>query len=289
MIRPWKIGNAFGIDIFVHWTFLFLPLWIVLNQPAAPAGELLFVMVLVAAMFGCVVLHELGHALTARGFGIGTRDITLYPIGGVARLERMSENPWEEIRIAVAGPAVNVVIALVLGLVLFLGALVSPGWVSASSLGHFVFLLMALNLGMVVFNLLPAFPMDGGRVLRAFLSLAVGHLQGTRAAVWVGGVLALMLGLGGALILGNPWLLVIAAFIFLAGQQELRMVEMREHLRWSESERPNRGYSSSDASSDAFPSTEAPFDLQPKVSVYVWDKETGLWVKQRSGSFNRVP
>src|SRR6266446_5240096 len=115
MFRSWKLGTAFGIGIYVHWTFLLLPLYLVFSGGGPGHGPAVaYILALIAAVFGCVVLHELGHALTARRFGIGTRDITLYPIGGVARLERMSERPWEEFWIAVAGPAVNVGIAAVL-------------------------------------------------------------------------------------------------------------------------------------------------------------------------------
>ena len=113
-MRAWKVGRLFGIDIFIHWTFLLLPLSVIISERGAgetPLGTV-GVLAVLFAIFGCVVLHELGHALTARLFGIGTRDITLYPIGGVARMERMSEKPWEEFWIAVGGPAVNVVIAL---------------------------------------------------------------------------------------------------------------------------------------------------------------------------------
>src|SRR6202035_39337 len=107
-----KIGRFFGINLFIHWTFWLLPLWVVYTHAAEPnSGPLAFLLALLGALFGCVVLHEYGHALAARFFGIATRDVTLYPIGGVARLERMSEKPWEEFWIAVAGPAVNVVIA----------------------------------------------------------------------------------------------------------------------------------------------------------------------------------
>src|SRR5262245_18366280 len=114
MLRSWKLGTAFGIGLYVHWSFLLLPAYVVFNAWGASAGQLLFLLGLVLAVFGCVLLHELGHALMARQFGIGTRDITLYPIGGVARLERMSEKPWEEVCIALAGPAVNAVLAVLL-------------------------------------------------------------------------------------------------------------------------------------------------------------------------------
>src|SRR4051794_10904135 len=122
MIRSWKLGTAFGIGVYVHWTFLLLPAWVLLNGLGSGGVSLAtYLLTLVAAIFGCVVLHELGHALMARRFGIDTRDITLYPIGGVARLERMSERPWEEFWIAGAGPAVNVVIAVGLGAFLLAG------------------------------------------------------------------------------------------------------------------------------------------------------------------------
>src|SRR3954466_1771689 len=110
MLRPLRIARAFGIPIFLHWTFFLLPLWVLYLNQGRPGVELALHLAVVAAGFGCVGLHQLGHAPAARYFGIGTRDITLYPIGGVASLERMSEKPWEEFWIAVAGPAVNVVI-----------------------------------------------------------------------------------------------------------------------------------------------------------------------------------
>src|SRR5437588_12672293 len=120
MLRAWKLGNVFGIGIYVHWSFLLLPAWAFLNNLGVGGLPLAFyVVALLCTVFGCVVLHELGHALMARRFGIGTRDITLYPIGRVARLERMSERPWEEFWIAVAGPAVNVVLFSLLAIPLF--------------------------------------------------------------------------------------------------------------------------------------------------------------------------
>src|SRR5436309_2096354 len=112
MFSSWKLGKAFGIDVFIHWTFLLLPIWVLFSNLGAGGPVLaVYALALVLTLFGCVVLHELGHAMAARRFGIRTRDITLYPIGGVARLERMSEKPGEEFWIAVAGPAVNLAIA----------------------------------------------------------------------------------------------------------------------------------------------------------------------------------
>jgi Zn-dependent protease len=226
MFRSWKIGTAFGIGLYVHWTFLLLPAWVLLSN-AATGGPFLavFLVALVVAAFGCVLLHELGHALMARRFGIGTRDITLYPIGGVARLERMSEQPREELWIALAGPAVNVAIAAVLaGVMVLLGfgrlALPGAGGPVFSLAGTFLSSLLVTNLLLVGFNLLPAFPMDGGRVLRALLALRMDRLRATEVAVKVGLVLAVLLGLA-AFPLHAPMLPLIALFVFFAGQAEL--------------------------------------------------------------------
>src|SRR4051794_19588752 len=114
MMPSWKVGKAFGIDVYIHWTFWLLPLWVALLSAGGGGFELALNLCVLAAVFGCVVLHELGHALTARHFGIRTRDISLYPIGGVASLENMSERPLHEFCIAIAGPLVNVVIAALL-------------------------------------------------------------------------------------------------------------------------------------------------------------------------------
>ena len=141
MLRAWKIGRVFGIDLFIHWTFFLLPLWAVLQEHNNPLGTL-GLLGLLFCVFGCVILHELGHALTARYFGIGTRDITLYPIGGVARLERMSEKPWEEFWIAVGGPAVNVAIALLLIIVSLAVAYINPAWLLNTTAGLFLLLLL---------------------------------------------------------------------------------------------------------------------------------------------------
>src|SRR6266404_388564 len=155
MFGFWKLGNAFGIGIFVHWTFFLLPALVLFsNLGLGGPGLALYALILVLAVFGCVVLHELGHALAARHFGIATRDITLYPIGGVARLERMSERPWEEFWIAVAGPAVNVVIALGVWIALQLsGFLQGPAPSYAFGHGHLAVDLFQVNVVLVLFNM----------------------------------------------------------------------------------------------------------------------------------------
>ena len=282
MTNSWNIGRAFGINVYVHWTMLLLPLWILFTN-TGPAA--LFALVLTAGLFGCVVLHELGHALAARHFRIRTRDITLYPIGGVARLESVGNRPWEEFWIALAGPAVNVAIALGLGAVWLAMISVNPVLAAETLLGHFVYWLMVVNVGMIVFNLLPAFPMDGGRVLRAVLAGAIGQVRATRIAVGIGMVLAVVLGIVGIAYLHNPWLAFIAAFVFLAGQQELQVVEMRHRLgaSWSGvGDSDTRSWHTHTWSPHVDQPTHPEHDAvpRPKVTVYVWDAEAQIWVKQ---------
>src|SRR5262249_8272153 len=230
-----KLGTAFGIGIFVHWTFFLVPALVLFTNPGLSGPALVFALFLVLAVFGCVVLHELGHALAARRFGIATRDITLYPIGGVARLERMSEKPWEEFWIAVAGPAVNLLIAGLLGFFLTFSRAVRP-FLPLPPLGlEFLSMLMFLNLGLVAFNLVPAFPMDGGRVLRALLALRLGQLRATQIAVNIGMVLAVLMGVVGILVTGNFMMVFLAVFVYFAGQQELAALYEREaQRRWQQ-------------------------------------------------------
>ena len=164
-----KLGRFLGIDVFVHFTFLILLVVIGIAHwlPERSLATALSGMLFFALLFLCVLLHEYGHALMARRFGVGTKDITLLPIGGVARLERIPEKPVQELWVALAGPAVNVVIALLLTAWLTL----QNAWEPLSTLGiadgSLVERLLAVNMGLVIFNMLPAFPMDGGRVLRA--------------------------------------------------------------------------------------------------------------------------
>ncbi|HJT77993.1 MAG TPA: site-2 protease family protein [Gemmataceae bacterium] len=292
MWRSWKLGRAFGIDVFVHWSFLLLPLYVFFNGLFDGGLTLaLFLVCMALAVFGCVVLHELGHALMARYFGIGTRDITLYPIGGVARLERMSESPAEEIFIALAGPAVNVVIAAVLLPLLWLLS-------GLNALGHFGLLLpgpgesfgphlvgpllcwlLASNILLAGFNMIPAFPMDGGRVLRALLAFGMDRLQATEIAVGVSSVLALglavlpflplLLGLG----MGSPMLVLLAGFVFIMGRMELAALRHREAQRRAEAAWAEQG-----EVLDVLPA-----DPEPGFTGFAWDNRARVWVVWRDG------
>lgn len=225
-----KLGKLLGIDVYVHFTFLLLLAFLgfvswraTQNVEAALRGVAFTV-----ALFGCVVLHELGHALMARRYGIPTRDITLLPIGGIARLERMPERPIQELWVALAGPAVNVVIAALL--LIWLAA--TGGFAPVEELGltggSFWPRLMWLNLFLVAFNLLPAFPMDGGRVLRALLAMRLGRRRATAIAANVGQGMAILFGIVG--FFHNPFLIFIAIFVYLGAQAEAGMVEMQSAL-----------------------------------------------------------
>jgi Zn-dependent protease len=285
-----RIGSGFGIPIYLHWTFFLLPLWILWSRPEESPVGLDVVFTLVPLVFACVVLHEFGHALMARRFGIATQDVTLYPIGGVARLMRMSDKPHEELLIAVAGPAVNVVIAILLTVLIVAVALIDPGLVFHALPGNLDFfrevvgLLLAGNILMVLFNLLPAFPMDGGRVLRALLSAWLGHYQATQIAVAIGVGMAILMGIAGLTpYFHSPMLAVIGVFIFFAGQQELMAARFREHqLRRQHDEEPLTVLPVRPAwPTEYAPATaQAPLLLQPKISVYTWDNQTGTWRKE---------
>lgn len=221
----WKLGTLAGIGVYLHWSFWLLPAWILMSAGGGLAGAVGLVL-FVFAIFGCVVLHELGHALMARHYGIGTRDITLYPIGGVASLERMPRRPSQELAIALAGPAVNVVIAGVLFGILLVAGIGTQGLVFNVAGGSILLNLLAVNVALVVFNMLPAFPMDGGRVLRAFLAMRVPYLRATEIAVRVGQGVAIVLAVIGMRTGGT--MLFIALFIFLAARAELAMARRQE-------------------------------------------------------------
>jgi Zn-dependent protease len=289
MLRSFKIGKVFGIPVYIHSTFLLLPLWVLLNSRGSGLGTTVFSLALLFVVFGCVVLHELGHALMARSFGIPTRDITLYPIGGVARLERMSEKPLQELAIALAGPAVNLVIFLILMPVVVVALaldLIKIG-VATSTVAYIGFpgvvALFALavagsNLMLLLFNLLPAFPMDGGRVFRALLALGMNRLRATEVAAGVGLVVAGLIATSPFLLpalLGNPeamsfnpMLLLLGLFVCFAGQMELMALRRREAQRQAEA-----------ALAVLMPRAEplaAPLD--PEFTGFRWDNQYHAWV-----------
>jgi Zn-dependent protease len=226
----WHIGSLFGIEVRVHATFLILLGWVAMSHLMAGHAVAMAAsgVVYILAVFAIVVLHELGHALTARRFGIRTRDITLLPIGGVARLERMPSKPSQEFLVAIAGPAVNFVLALLLFATLVaMGAIQdTTRWTLVG--GPFLAKLMWTNLALGAFNLIPAFPMDGGRVLRALLAMRTSYLRATDIAALVGQGLALAFGLVGLFV--NPFLVFIALFVWIGAQGEARMAHVHAAL-----------------------------------------------------------
>jgi Zn-dependent protease len=243
MFRSWKFGTAFGIGIYVHWSFLLLAAYVLFTNGTQGGWALaLFSVLFLFAVFGCVVLHELGHALMARAFGIGTRDITLYPIGGIARLERMGDKPGEELCIALAGPAVNFVLAVILfalGIVLvgarnWAGFLNTPDELAGLWGVGFLFNLLAANV-----------------------------------VLGVGMVLALLLAIAALFV--NLMLLVLAAFVFFAGRQELAALR-RRYAEPVEA-----------LPADAEVIDVDPIEPRPTFSGVLWDRHLGMWVVWRDG------
>ena len=231
-----KIGRAFGIEIRIHWTFfLLLAFFFFIGfRGNGSIGVALVTSGIIVALFVCVLLHEFGHSLVAQRLGIEVPDITLLPIGGLARLKSLPENPWDEVKIAVAGPLVNVVLAPVFfGIAFLMGAdLLSTVNVlqGATSVGQVIAYLGLMNVALAVFNLIPAFPMDGGRVLRGLLATRLGTVRATDIASTVGQVFAI-----GFFILAfttNNFLLAfVALFIFFGASGEAQMVRQRETMR----------------------------------------------------------
>jgi Zn-dependent protease len=254
--QRFRLGTYFGIDLFVHWTFALLLAFVVYTAWVSGADRdgIIFAIVQLLAVFLCVTLHEYGHALAARQYGVGTYDITLLPIGGVARLSRIPRVPLQEFVIAIAGPAVNVVIAMLLFAFIFA---IGQGWIfttfikvllgnaSAEQLTALdvklsevisdpsplalVLSLLLINMMLVAFNLIPAFPMDGGRVLRSLLAMVMPYLPATRLAQRIGMVCAVLM--AAAALMSDPPKLVmglIAGFIAFAGLAEVRQVELRD-------------------------------------------------------------
>ncbi len=223
-----RLGSIAGIRIEVHVTFLLLLAFFALT-PHTTTRDILHTLAQILLLFGCVVLHELGHALMARRFGIVTREIVLTGIGGIARLERMPEKPAHELAVALAGPAVNVVLATVFGAVLIGGGTPGNAILARASAGGVLEFLFVANIAMLVFNLVPAFPMDDGRVLRAGLALFLPYARATRIASIVGQGFALVFA-GIAVFWQSYTLVFIALFVSVTAGEERALVQTRSSL-----------------------------------------------------------
>jgi Zn-dependent protease/CBS domain-containing protein len=230
-----KIGRAFGIDVKVHWTFFLLLVFFAFlgfQNTQSPLVALVTALVVVALFF-CVLLHEFGHSLVAQRLGLEVPDITLLPIGGLARLKSLPDKPADEVKIAIAGPLVNVVLApIFFAMASLLGAnLFAPPDLlgGVGSVGEVIVYLGYINVALAVFNLIPAFPMDGGRVLRGLLATRLGPVRATDISSSIGQLFAI-----GFFVLGflsNPFLILIAVFIFFGASGEAQMVRQRELMQ----------------------------------------------------------
>ena len=241
-----KIARIWGIDIQVHWSFvliLFYGAFLFSRNASNVLAGAIYGVIVILLLFLCVVLHEFGHAITAKYFGINVPHITLLPIGGVAQLERMPRKPMHEFLIAIAGPAVNFVLAalllpvalLVVSMSMRAGTIwtIIPALMRAAqsmSLAGLLLTLAGTNLLLGIFNLLPAFPMDGGRILRALLALRLQYIPATRIAVLVGRGMAILFAIWG-IFGGDILLLLIAFFVYVGGRGELEAVQSRYILK----------------------------------------------------------
>lgn len=231
------IGRVRGIDVRIHWSFFLLPLFVgflTYQRSGGSAVVTAFSIALILGLFVCVLLHEFGHSVIAQRLGIEVPNITLLPIGGVANLKKMPEKPMDEVKVAIAGPLVNVVLGpLFIALSLAAGGGLSRV-ISLQNLDSptvFLLYLGAMNVALVVFNMLPAFPMDGGRVLRGLLATRLGAVRATNIASTIGQVSAFAIGIGGLLIANNPFFILIGLFIFFGASGEAQMVRQRETMR----------------------------------------------------------
>jgi stage IV sporulation protein FB len=227
-----RIARIWGIEVRVHVTFLLLLAFFAFGAYQRDGSQAaLMTTAFILLLFLCVLLHEFGHALAAARYGIKTPDIMLLPIGGVARLQRMPDHPGQELVVAIAGPLVNVVIAAGL----YLGGLARwGGWQNVADLDNpaadLLGNLMRINVALVLFNLIPAFPMDGGRVLRALLAMRMNYARATRVAATVGQVLAFGFALWGIAV-GNILLVLVAVFVYFGAGQEAAAAQMRDLAR----------------------------------------------------------
>ncbi len=280
MLRAWKLGKVAGIDVYLHWSVLLLPFFPVMARAySGPTPEnapsLGMQMLLIVTLFFCVLLHEFGHSLMALFFGIRTADITLYPIGGVARLANTPRNadagplgtPWQEFWIALAGPAVNV--AIVAAIILVDQVVdFQPG----TFLQSYATLTAETNVALVLFNMMPFFPMDGGRVLRALLATGFGQLRATEIATVVGLPVALLF-VCVAIAYSYPLLILITGVIYFLGQQEVAMLRYRAAQEQSGANWPVRQVT---LDSSSLPPEE-------HFTGFTFDRQHRAWIAWKDG------
>lgn len=226
------LGSYKNVKVFIHWTFSLLLLWIIISnlRQGMPMVDILWVILFVLALFACVVMHEFGHALAAQRYGIQTKDIVLYPIGGVARLEKLPEDPKQELWVAFAGPLVNIALFIILSAILsFTGYNIESLEELKIRPNTILLYIASANLILALFNLLPAFPMDGGRVLRAFLSIKLPRAKATQIAGGIGQFLAIFFVFFG--LFNNPILVLIGIFIFLGAGAEVAHTQQESFLK----------------------------------------------------------
>ena len=234
-----KVASVRGIKINLHFTFLFILIWAAYRwgvQTDAGAAGALYGIVVTILLFVCVTLHELAHSFTAMHYGVTVREITLLPIGGLAQMDEIPDNPTQELKISLAGPLTNIAIAFLLILICLpleirstMGVAELSQRLGAMSWYGLVAYLVAANLMLGLFNMIPAFPMDGGRVLRAILAMRMDYVQATAISVRIGQGLAVLLGLWGFMS-GDLMLVFIAAFVYLGAGMEGRVVEVKSVL-----------------------------------------------------------
>jgi len=232
MKGAFKLGNIAGIGIFIHWTFSLLIAYIVFSNYRAghTSEQIIWSVIFILSVFITVFLHELGHALAAKKFNIKTKDITILPIGGLARLDRIPEKPKEELIVAIAGPAVNITLALITGLFITIPSIkdLTIQLAGGVNQGNFFLNFFIVNIWLSIFNLIPAFPMDGGRVLRALLAMKFKRHIATNIAAKIGQILAI-----GFVIIGfysNPFLIFIGIFIIIGAQAEAQHTHAKSIL-----------------------------------------------------------
>lgn len=284
MKGSFKLGSIAGIGLFIHWTFSLLILFIVyINYKAGQnATQILWSVLFILCIFITVLLHELGHALTAKNFGIKTKDITLLPIGGLARLERLPEKPSEELVVAFAGPLVNIFLALITSLFITIPD-TSEEMVAQLANGvnanNFFLNFYLVNIVLAFFNLIPAFPMDGGRILRALLSYKLERNLATKIAARIGQVLAI-----GFVFLGffsNPFLIFIGIFVFMGAQIESEYTESKHILK---------GYTVRDVLMKQYPTIESNETLETAVKLLLDGQNKYFLVTENNipmGTLNR--